>query len=99
MTSMDENEDFPDAQQAGMALIDAFHERDEARFRTLSPEQREAQFQARQELYTYVDDMWEEAKAAGLNPALRPEWKGVAGMRDVLTDLRDTAGFLVDEES
>ncbi|GCE01531.1 hypothetical protein [Embleya hyalina] len=88
---------FPDAQHAAMALADAFTERDRARFLTLTADERDAQLLARHELASYVDALWEEAKAAGLNPALDSAWKGVAGMRDLLSGLSTTAAFLLHE--
>ncbi|MFJ8745795.1 hypothetical protein ACIRL2_41365 [Embleya sp. NPDC127516] len=97
VTGTNETKDFPDAQHAAMALSDAFRERDRARFLTLTADERGAQLLARHELVTYVTALWEDAKAAGLNPALNPEWKGVAGMLDVLQELGSTATFLLHE--
>jgi hypothetical protein len=46
---------------------------------------------ARQTLYDYVDAIWEDAKAGGLEPAVRAEWTVVAGLRDLTNALVEQA--------
>jgi hypothetical protein len=93
----DDATDFSDAQHAAMALNDAIREGDRARFLALSADERGARLLARHALVTYVAALWEDAKAAGLNPALDPEWKGVAGMLDVSHELGGTVTFPLHE--
>jgi hypothetical protein len=80
--------------QQGMAieLIDAFAEHDATGLAALDTAGRAAQVQARQALYDYVDRIWEDAKARGLDPAVRPDWNVVAGLRDLTNALVEQAG-------
>ncbi|MGW9211258.1 hypothetical protein ACWGR4_30295 [Embleya sp. NPDC055664] len=55
------------------------------------------QYDPREELFAFVDDLWENAKAQGLDPAVRPEYAGLAGLRDLVTALRDNAADLLTE--
>ncbi|MFI7080918.1 hypothetical protein [Verrucosispora sp. NA02020] len=80
-----------DHQGMAIELIDAFAERDAAGLAALDAGGRAAQVQARQALYDYVDRIWEDAKARGLNPAVRPDWKVVAGLRDLTNALVEQA--------
>lgn len=73
-------------------LIDAFVERDAAGLAALDAAGRAEQVQARQALYDYVDRIWEDAKARGLDPAVRPDWNVVAGLRDLTNALVEQAG-------
>jgi hypothetical protein len=77
----------------GMAteLIDAFEQHDAAGLAALDAPGRAAQLQARQALYDYLDRIWEQAKARDLNPAIRPEWNAVAGLRDLTNALMEQA--------
>jgi hypothetical protein len=72
-------------------LIDAFVDHDLVGLAALTSEGRVAELQARQALYDYVDRIWEDAKARGLNPATRPEWSVVADLRDLTNALVDQA--------
>ena len=49
---------------------------------------RKRQFQARRGLAVYGDALWAQAKAAGLNPAILPEYASVAAMRDLTEHLQ-----------
>ena len=89
---MDDNYDDPEQDQwRGLRLAEAFEEYDLRTLAGLTADQRAAQARAREHLAEYVDDLWEDAKAEGLDPAIRPEWNVVAGMRDLTIALRETA--------
>jgi hypothetical protein len=45
----------------------------------------------RQALYDSIDRLWEGARARGLDPAVRPEWYAVAGLRDLTNALHEQA--------
>ncbi|WP_371409367.1 hypothetical protein OG423_05820 [Micromonospora zamorensis] len=81
-----------DHQGMAIELIDAFVERDAAGLAALDAAGRAEQVQARQALYDYVDRIWEDAKARGLDPAVRPDWNVVAGLRDLTNALVEQAG-------
>ncbi|MFY1689127.1 hypothetical protein [Plantactinospora sp. WMMB782] len=85
-------DDELDHQGMAIELIDAFAERDAAGLAALDAAGRAAQVQARQALYDYVDRIWEDAKARGLDPAVRPDWNVVAGLRDLTNALVEQAG-------
>jgi hypothetical protein len=89
MVNVDEELDH---QGMAIELIDAFAERDAAGLAALDAAGRAAQVHARQALYDYVDRIWEDAKARGLDPAVRPEWNVVAGLRDLTNALVEQAG-------
>ncbi|MEV4830624.1 hypothetical protein AB0K25_20175 [Micromonospora sp. NPDC049257] len=89
---MVDGDDELDHQGMAIELIDAFAERDAAGLATLDAAGRAAQAQARQALYDYVDRIWEDAKARGLDPAVRPDWNAVAGLRDLTNALVEQAG-------
>jgi hypothetical protein len=85
--------DDEDLGHQGMAieLIDAFAEHDAAGLAKLDEAGRAAQLQVRQALYNYVDRIWEHGKARGIEPAVRPEWSVVAGLRDLTNALMEQA--------
>jgi hypothetical protein len=70
-------------QSMAIALVDAFDAYDQAVLAALTPAQRAEQLEARWTLYQYVDAIWEDAKDRGLDPAVRPEWNVIAGLRDL----------------
>ncbi|MHA6631834.1 hypothetical protein ACU61A_40930 [Pseudonocardia sichuanensis] len=76
-----------DHQDMAIEMIDAFTDHDTTGLAALDASGRAEQLQARQALYSYVDRIWEHAKASGLDPATRPEWSVVAGMRDLTNAL------------
>lgn len=78
-------------QTIAAALADAFDAYDQAALAALTPAQRAEQLQARWVLHQHVDAIWEDAKSRGLNPAVRPEWGVVAGLRDLTAALHDRA--------
>ncbi|MFG3553863.1 hypothetical protein ACGGAQ_05685 [Micromonospora sp. NPDC047557] len=85
-------DDELDRQGMAIELIDVFAERDAAGLAALDAAGRAAQVQSRQALYDYVDRIWEDAKARGLDPAVRPDWNVVAGLRDLTNALVEQAG-------
>lgn len=89
---MSDVDDELDHQGMAIELIDAFGEHDATGLAGLGPAGRAAQLQARQALYDYVDRLWEGGKARGLDPAVRPEWSAVAGLRDLTNALVEQAG-------
>ncbi|MEV4826500.1 hypothetical protein [Micromonospora sp. NPDC049274] len=85
-------DDELDHQGMAIELIDAFVEHDAAGLAALDATGRAEQVQARRALYDYVDRIWEDAKARGLDPAVRPDWNVVAGLRDLTNALVEQAG-------
>lgn len=71
-------------------VADAFAEHDATGLAALDASGRAAQLQARQALYDYVDQIWENAKTC-VDPARRPEWRVVAGLRDLTNALVEQA--------
>jgi hypothetical protein len=76
-----------DHQSMAIELCDGFTPHDQAHLATLSLAERQAQHEARQALYEYVDAMWDGLKEAGLEPANDPRFAAVAGMRDLAGEL------------
>jgi hypothetical protein len=72
-------------------LSDAFGEYDSAALAGLTPAEREQQLRARWSLYHHIDAIWQAAKGRGLDPAIRPEWSVVAGLRDLTMALATQA--------
>jgi hypothetical protein len=87
----DGDDDTLDHQNMAIELIDAFARHDATGLASLDPAGRAAQLQARQAFYDYVDQIWEGGKADGLDPAVRPEWNVVAGLRDLANALVEQA--------
>lgn len=88
---MADDDDSLDHQGMAIELIDAFTDHDGTGLAELDAAGRAAQLQARQALYDYVDEIWESAKERGLDPAARPEWNVVAGLRDLTNALVEQA--------
>jgi hypothetical protein len=95
MTDFDD--DDLDHQGMSIELIDAFTEHDSAGLAELDAAGRAEQLDARQKLYDYVDRIWEDAKARGLDPAAQPEWNVVAGLRDLTFALAGQASQAQDD--
>jgi len=76
-----------DHQEMAGVLLDAFAEHDAAGLAALDAAGRAEQFQARWAMFNYLDRIWDDAKARGLDPGIRPEWSVVAGLRDLTTAL------------
>ncbi|MFB9178629.1 hypothetical protein ACFFX1_10855 [Dactylosporangium sucinum] len=88
---MSDVDDELDHQGMAIELIDAFIEHDLAGLAGLDAAGRAAQLRARQAVYEFVDEVWEGAKARGLDPATDPDWNAVAGLRDLTNALVDHA--------
>lgn len=78
-------------QVMAIELIDAFAEHDATGLAALDAAGRAGQLRARQVLYDYLDRMWEDAKAGGVETATPPEWNAVAGLRDLTNALVEQA--------
>lgn len=76
-----------DHQEAMVEIIDSFDERDIAALAAVTPAARAEQLAARRALYDHVDRMWDGAKAADPHAGSKPEYGGVAAMRDLATAL------------
>jgi hypothetical protein len=74
-------------QFVAIELIDAFAEHDATGLAELDAVGRAEQLRARETLFNYIDRIWDDAKVRGLEPANRPEWSVVAGLRDLTTAL------------
>jgi hypothetical protein len=85
------SEDELDHQQTAIALCDGFTPLDQAALTRLGPEDLTAQFEARLELFEYVDALWDQAKAAGRDPANNPAYTTAAALRDLIAELLSNA--------
>lgn len=81
----DRTDAFAQTHAAAQLLIDAIRELDQEALAALPPEERRAQFEARQAVYAHFDRVWTDAKRRGLAPGTQDAWAGMAGLRD-LTD-------------
>jgi len=72
-------------------IADDFRAHDQIALTHLAPGQLADQLQARQLLHNHIRAVWEQAKAAGLDPAITPEWTSVAMLCDLTGDLWSTA--------
>lgn len=64
--------EFESLQEAAQELGDDVEQHDRAGLEALSEGHLREQSAARDELYDYVDGLWEQAKEAGLDPAVHP---------------------------
>jgi hypothetical protein len=87
----DIDDDTLDHQGMAIELIDAFTDHDTRGLAALDAAGRSAQLRARQQVYDYIDRIWEDAKAEDLDPAIRPEWSVIAGLRDLTNALVEQA--------
>jgi hypothetical protein len=76
-----------DHQSMSIELCDGFTPHGQTRLATLPLADRQAQHEAHQVLFDYVDAMWDELKEAGLEPANDLRFAAVAGMRDLAGEL------------
>lgn len=83
--------EFESLQFAAMELGEDISSHDRAGLEALSTAHLREQRDAREELYGYVDGLWEKLKADGVDPAIRDEYQGLAGLRDLAGALRDNA--------
>lgn len=80
-------EPVTDLQAAANELLDSVQRPDLRALHSLSAEQLEAQGRARAELFNYLTDVWEQAKARGEDPANNQEYRGIGALRDILGGL------------
>ncbi|MCZ0984370.1 hypothetical protein O1L60_47295 [Streptomyces diastatochromogenes] len=83
--------EFESLQFAAMELGEDISPHDQTGLKALSTGHLREQRDAREELYDYVDGLWEKLKADGVDPAIRDEYQGLAGLRDLAGLLRDNA--------
>lgn len=94
-----DDEDRPENLQEALQLVrDEFGQHDRNALARLTPDQREQQHQAREQMYRLVVTYWEQAKLDGLDLATRPEWQAVAGMLDLTVALVENAGEAQEED-
>jgi hypothetical protein len=79
-----------DHQDMAIEMADGFAEQDATGLATLDAMGRAAQLQAGQALYDYVGQIWANATTR-VDPASRPEWRVVAGQRDLSNALVEQA--------
>ncbi|MET7304989.1 hypothetical protein [Embleya sp. NPDC005575] len=89
--------EFESLQEAAQELAEDVGPHDAAGLKALSDTHLREQHDAREELFAFVDDLWENAKTQGLDPAVRAEYASLAGLRDLVTALRDNAADLLTE--
>ena len=87
----------PSAQFKAIDLANAFHNRDAEYLDSIGPDRRAEQERIREGLYMYADQLWDVIKArarrdhgSGYNTAADPAYAGVAGMRDLASELLAT---------
>ena len=85
------------AQFKAIDLANAFHNRDAEYLDSIGPDRRAEQERIREGLYMYADQLWDVIKArarrdhgSGYNTAADPAYAGVAGMRDLASELLAT---------
>jgi hypothetical protein len=86
-----DSDDDLDEQMAAISVADGFYRHDVEALAALTPAARAEQVRLREALYEYADGIWEGAKVRGLSPADLPEYRAVAGMRDLAMNLLGTA--------
>lgn len=75
-------------------LADGFHDQDVAALARLTAAGRAEQLRAREQLYRYIDAIWDHIKATHRgedNLASDPAYSAVAGMRDLTGELHSNA--------
>lgn len=88
--------EFESLQFAAMELADNISSHDKAGLQALSTAHLREQSDARDELYDYVDGLWEKTKTTVPDAGARDEYAGLAGLRDLASILRDTAHEILD---
>lgn len=76
----------------GLGFASAFNDHDMAALARLTAAERESQFDARQRLWWFVDQVWDQARAEARNPSQDPRYRVIAELRDLLAELRAHAG-------
>lgn len=67
-------------------ILDDFRDHDLAALGRLTPVDRSAQLRLRQELFGYIDTLWNDVAQTG-QPAMLAEFGGVAAMRSLTSEL------------
>jgi hypothetical protein len=75
----------------GPELAEAFEMFDRARLAHSDPQTRAAQLSARQILYDYVEELWNDVERAGEQPSVGEKYRAIASVRRFVTALRATA--------
>ncbi|MFJ9380198.1 hypothetical protein [Streptomyces sp. NPDC101455] len=88
--------EFESLQEAAQHLGDDISSHDKARLENLSTGHLREQSDARDELYDYVDGLWEKTKADVPDAGARDEYAGLAGLRDLAEVLKDNAHEILD---
>lgn len=88
--------EFESLQFAALELGDDISSHDKAGLEALSTAHLREQSDARDELYDYVDGLWEKTKAEVPDAGARDEYAGLAGLRDLAAALRDNAHEILD---
>jgi hypothetical protein len=79
------------APRPGLELAEAFAPFDRARLVKSDLASRAAQLAARQLLYDYVDELWNDVDRAGERPSIGEKYQAIAGLRELTEVLRSTA--------
>lgn len=84
----------PSAQFKAIDVADAFHDRDAEYLASTGPDERAEQKRVREALFRYTDQLWDTAKArardehgSDYDTSGDPAYAGIAGMRDLATEL------------
>ncbi|MFI2790957.1 hypothetical protein [Kitasatospora sp. NPDC018614] len=88
--------EFESLQEAAQELGDDISTHDKAGLEALSTAHLREQAAARDELYDFVDGLWEKTKADVPDAGARDEYAGLAGLRDLAKVLRHNAHEILD---
>ncbi|MER6116168.1 hypothetical protein [Streptomyces sp. NPDC001743] len=88
--------EFESFQEAAQELGDDISTHDKAGLEALSDTHLREQAAARDELYDFVDGLWEKTKADVPDAGARDEYAGLAGLRDLAEVLRTNAQEILD---
>ncbi|WP_030888176.1 hypothetical protein [Streptomyces sp. NRRL S-1868] len=88
--------EFESLQEAAQELGDNISTHDKAGLEALSTAHLREQADARDELYDFVDGLWEKTKADVPDAGARDECAGLAGLRELAEVLRSNAHEILD---
>ncbi|MFD7339876.1 hypothetical protein ACFV98_28310 [Streptomyces violascens] len=88
--------DFDSLQEAAQGLGEDITTHDKAGLNDLSTAHLREQADARDELYDFVDGLWDKTTARVPDAGARDEYAGLAGLRDLAAVLRDNAHEVLD---
>ncbi|MGP3951212.1 hypothetical protein [Streptomyces sp. 7N604] len=89
--------EFESLQEAAQELSDDISTHDKAGLEALSDAHLREQYDARDELYEFIDGLWEKTKADVSDAGARDEYAGLAGLRDLAAALRNNASDILTE--